>query len=64
MKLGPFLRKKYTSFHEFLRRSSFIIDYSLWLILDPTKYTKIHTDKIDNILVVLVGEVERGNVGG
>ena len=63
MKLGPFLRKKYTALHELIRKLSVIIDYSLWLIIDPSKYKIIKTKEIDKILVVLINDGV-GNVGG
>ncbi|NCN98890.1 hypothetical protein COU62_03965 [Candidatus Pacearchaeota archaeon CG10_big_fil_rev_8_21_14_0_10_35_219] len=63
MKLGPKLRKKSTELHEFIRKASVFIDYFLWLLLDPSKYTIIKTNKIKKILVVLVNP-EMGNVGG
>ena len=63
MKLGPYLRKKYTAVHEFARRSSTFIDYGLWLLVDPSKYHSVKQKEIDSILVVLVNE-ESGNVGG
>jgi len=63
MRLGPYLRKKHSLFHEFLRRVTSIIDYVLWLLFDPSKYTIIKNRDVDKILIVLIYQTT-GNIGG
>ena len=63
MKLGPFLRKRYTQLHELGRYASTYIDYLIWLLIDMNKFKVIKTEEIDKVVVVLVNE-DKGNVGG
>jgi len=56
-------KKTITNLHEIARSLISLLDFTLWMIIDPSKFKKIKNEKIKNILVILINQ-EKGNVGG
>jgi len=62
MRLGIF-RKTFTELYELTKMAVSFLDYFAWLLFSPSKFKKIKTKEIDNLLVILITG-KKGNVGG
>ncbi|MEK6889146.1 MAG: glycosyltransferase family 9 protein [Nanoarchaeota archaeon] len=60
--LGKFQKVKTLS-ATFFRKSFRLLEYLVWLIFDFSKFKRIETAKIKNVLAVLINQ-EKGNIGG
>ena len=56
-------KKTIINIHEIARSLISLLDFTLWLFIDPSKFKKIKNQKIKKILVVLINQ-EKGNIGG
>lgn len=56
-------KKTITNLHEIVRSLISLLDFTLWLLLDVSKFKKIKNNKIKKILAVLINQ-EKGNIGG
>ena len=62
MKLGPFWRKRYSMLLKLVKRLTGLLDYIIWLALDPAKFKKINNKKIKKVLITLM-HVDEINFG-